>query len=379
MTDLGIGTRDRQAEFVKRVNGSLGKWRVLQMTEAEMIKAQADLISAQQNFIAMLSNTSIPAKETIPHIAESKVERSMENQKEITLSEYTQTFLESKKSTVKPSTYHSYYWMLEKTILPTLGDVALCRIDNRCLQNFADELLKTFSKKSVRDMVGLVKTILTDACINEVIEAKKFMIKYPKSENNDYEILSEVDFKKFEEYLLLHENPHDIGELLLLETGMRIGEMCGLKWENVNFDDRTIKIRRTVQRVYKAESKTSEINIGSTKTSAGERTVPITEKIRDYLKEHKKDGNIYVASGREIPTEPRTHRQYHKRLMRRIGIDYIKPHGLRHTFATRAIQHGVDPKTVSAILGHSNSNITLNIYTSVTEDMLRSGIDKMDG
>lgn len=352
---------------------------VLQMTELEIIKAQADLISAQQNFIAMMSGKGILGKANTSLCAvESDVDELQENQKDITLLEYTQTFLESKKSTVKPSTYHSYYWMLEKTILPTLGDVALCRIDNRCLQNFADELLKTFSKKSVRDMVGLVKTILTDACINEVIEPKKFMIKYPKGESADCEILSENDFKKFEEYLLLHENPHDIGELLLLETGMRIGEMCGLKWEDVDFESRTIKIKRTVQRIYKTESKTTEINVGNTKTSSGERTVPITEKICEYLKEHKKDGNIYVASGKESPMEPRTHRQYHKRLMRRIGIGYIKPHGLRHTFATRAIRHGVDPKTVSAILGHSNSNITLNIYTSVTDDMLRHGIEKMN-
>lgn len=351
----------------------------MHMTEAELIKAQADLIAAQQNLIALLSGKGISGKANAPLCAvENKVDEPKENLKEITLSEYTQTFLKSKENTVKPSTYHSYYWMLQKTILPMLGDVALCRIDNRRLQNFTDELLKTFAKKSVRDMVGLVKTILTDAYINEVIEPKKFMIKYPKSENSDCETLSEKDFKKFEEYLFSQKKPHDIGELLLLETGMRIGEMCGLKWEDIDCDNRTIKIKRTVQRIYNAESKTSEINIGNTKTSAGERTVPITEKICEYLKNHKKDDGVYVASGKETPMEPRTHRQYHKRLMRRIGIDYIKPHGLRHTFATRAIQHGVDPKTVSAILGHSNSNITLNIYTSVTDDMLRQGIEKMN-
>lgn len=347
------------------------------MTEYELIKAQSDFISAQQNYISMLLGASIPAKEASLRNIENKANELQENTKEITLSEYTQIFLKSKKSTVKPSTYCSYYWMLEKKILPMLGEVALCRIDNRRLQNFADELLKTFAKKSVRDMVGLVKTILTDACINEVIEPKKFMIKYPKSESSDYETLSEKDFKKFEEYLFLQKKPHDVGELLLLETGMRIGEMCGLKWEDIDFDNQTIKIKRTVQRIYDSESKTSEINVGKTKTSAGERTVPITEKICKHLKDCKKDSSIYIASGKETPMEPRTHRQYHKRVMEKIGIDYIKPHGLRHTFATRAIQRGVDPKTVSAILGHSNSNITLNIYTSATEDMLRSGIEKI--
>ena len=348
------------------------------MTEAELIKGQADLIAAQQNYITMLLSANVPAKETVPRITESEAGKSQENPKEITLSEYTQTFLKSKESTVKPSTYHSYYWMLQKTILPMLGDVALCGIDNRRLQNFADELLKNFAKKTTRDMVGLVKTILTDACINEVVEPKKFMIKYPKSEKSDCKTLSEEEFEKFEEYLISREKPHDIGELLLLETGMRIGEMCGLKWEDINFSNSTIQIKRTVQRIYNPENKISEMNIGNTKTSAGERIVPITKKVCEHLEKCRKENSIYVASGKENPTEPRTHRKYHERVMKKLGIGYIKPHGLRHTFATRAIRKGVDPKTVSAILGHSNSNITLNIYTSVTDDMLRAGIEKME-
>lgn len=340
------------------------------MTEAELIKAQADLIAAQQKFISMMNfqncNNPIVPKEP-----------TEKQEKKITLSEYAETFLESRKSTTKKSTYNTYIWSLDKQILPILGDVELCKIDNLCLQRFADEKLKSFSKKSVREFVGLVKNILNDACLNEIIEPKKFIIKYPKTENSEYETLSEDDFKKFEEYLLSQEKPHAIGELIMLETGMRIGEMCGLRWEDVNFDNNTIKIKRTVQRIYEPKSKTSEINVGSTKTSAGERTVPITQKISDYLKSLKKDGNMYIATGKDTPTEPRTHRQYHTRLMKKVGIDYITPHGLRHTFATRAIQKGVDPKTVSAILGHSNSNITLNIYTSVTEEMLKNGIERM--
>lgn len=345
------------------------------MTEAELIKAQADLIAAQQNFISMIGigNMQSPAVSISPYqnnIAQQKP-------KEITLKEYSETFMKTLKTTARESTYQSYTWMLNKHILPILGDTELCRIDNLCLQKFTDEKLETLAKKSVRDLVGLVKTILNEACINEIIEPKKFMIKYPKSENTDYKTLTDEEFKKFEEYLLLQEKPHCIGELLMLETGMRIGEMCGLKWEDVNTENKTIRIKRTVQRIYKINEKTTEMNVGDTKTKAGERTVPINERISEYLNSHRRDGNIYVASGKENPTEPRTHRQYHARLMKKIGIDYINPHGLRHTFATRAIRHGVDPKTVSAILGHSNSNITLNIYTSVTDDMLREGIEKM--
>lgn len=347
------------------------------MNESELIKAQADLIAAQQKFIQMITLSGGDVSQLPCGMPEQKQNEPKAQKKEITLSEYVKIFLQNREVTTKQSTYHTYCWNLERYILPVLGDVELFRIDNRRLQQFADEKLKTLAKKSVRELVGLVKNILNDACINEVIEPKKFMIKYPKSENADYRTLSEDEFKLLETYLFLQEKPHCIGELIMLETGMRIGEMCGLKWEDVDIDSQIINIKRTIQRIYKVDNKTSEISIGSTKTSAGERAVPINKQVCEYLKRHAKVGSIYVASGNEYPTEPRTHRQFHKRLLTKVGIDYIKPHDLRHTFATRAIRKGVDPKTVSAILGHSNSNITLNIYTSVTEEMLRNGIEKM--
>lgn len=347
------------------------------MTEVELINAQADLIAAQQNIIDMMSG-KITSGIPIGNMIKKKDIAVQKSEKEITFSQYAKTFLESKKSTTKKSTYHTYVWTLNKHILPELGDVELSKIDNSCLQRFADEKLKTLSKKSVHEFVGLIKNVLNDACLNEVIEPKKFMIKYPKSENSDYKTLSEEEFIKLEKYLLLQKKPHDIGELIMLETGMRIGEMCGLKWEDIDLERGMVEIKRTVQRIYESEDKITEINIGNTKTNAGKRAIPISEKICNYLKMQKRNDDIYIASGKETPTEPRTHREYHTRLMNKLGIEYITPHGLRHTFATRAIQSGVDPKTVSAILGHSNSNITLNIYTSVTEDMLRKGIEKMN-
>ena len=139
------------------------------MTEAELIKAQSVLIEAQQKFISMMSvgNSSDISFNSISKNTEPK-----EDKKEITLAEYAKTFMKSRENTVKPSTYHNYVWMLKKAIIPILGEVEICKIDNRCLQNFADNLLKTLAKKSVRDMVGLVKTILTDAYINDVVEPK---------------------------------------------------------------------------------------------------------------------------------------------------------------------------------------------------------------
>lgn len=344
------------------------------MADEAIIEAQKNLIEAQQNLISVMNNELAVSGEKT---AVSRREMLWEERKETTFSEYVQTFLKGRKSTTKKSTYHNYIWLLNKHIIPDLGDMELCMIDNLCLQEFADKKLQILSKKTVRDLVGLVKNILNDAYINEITEPKKFIIKYPKSENSDYRTLSEDEFKKLEDHLFSQNKPHAIGELIMLETGMRIGEMCGLKWEDINIADRTIRISRTVQRIYDSERQKSELNIGSTKTIKSERIVPVNVRFGKYLKQHEQNAEIYIASGKKTPTEPRSQRAYHARVLKRVGIEYIPPHGLRHTFATRAIQHGVDPKTVSAILGHNNSNVTLNIYTSVTDDMLRRGIEKM--
>ena len=129
--------------------------------------------------------------------------------------------------------------------------------------------------------------------------------------------------------------------------------------------------------LYDSETKKSYINIGETKTNAGTRIVPMTVKLANILKEIRTEEKIYVASGREIPTEPRTLRQAFDRLLDKLEIKHIKFHGLRHTFSTRAIKAGVDPKTLAKILGHENCNITLDIYTSVTKEMLQKGIEKL--
>ena len=157
-----------QVLYVLIVNGFMIMSGVDYMTEAELIKAQADLIAAQQNFISMIGigNMQSPAVSISPYqnnIAQQKP-------KEITLKEYSETFMKTLKTTARESTYQSYTWMLNKHILPILGDTELCRIDNLCLQKFTDEKLETLAKKSVRDLVGLVKTILNEACINEIIE-----------------------------------------------------------------------------------------------------------------------------------------------------------------------------------------------------------------
>lgn len=339
------------------------------MNEAEIIKAQNELILAQQNLISMMrlsGGVNVTDQYGI-----------LPKKREITLSEYARAFLKSRENTAKKTTYNNYVWCLKQHILPELGDTKLYMIDNSCLQGFADKKAKTLSTKSVRDLVGLVKNIMNDACINEITEPKKFMIKFQESEKPDKAILAEDEFKELEDDLFKQNKPHAIGELIMLETGMRIGEICGLKWGDINTTDRTIRICRTVYRIYDPESRKTEINIGKPKTRRSERIVPINKRLNDYLRRHRQDVNIFVASGRENPTEPRLQRANHARLLKKNGITYIPPHGLRHTFATRAIRCGVDPKTVAAMLGHTNSKITLDIYTSVTEEMLRSGIDKM--
>lgn len=104
----------------------------------------------------------------------------------------------------------------------------------------------------------------------------------------------------------------------------------------------------------------------------------MTETLYETLKERRQEPELYIASNREEPTEPRTLRQGYSRRLKKWGIEYIRPHDLRHTFATRAIENGVDPKTVAALLGHSKCDITLDVYTNTTDRMLSNAIKKMN-
>jgi integrase len=342
------------------------------MDERYILLAQNSLILQQQAFIKYLIEANT---------RDEPVKRQGDEGNEVVsvlFKDYARQFLERKKAVTRKSTYTTYLWQIEKRIIPYFGNMPLESIDNRVIQSFVNKEAKTSAVKSVREYAARVKEILNEAAEEEVIKSHlNIRLRYPMKGDAGYQVYNNEEYEALRRYLLVDKTPAATGILIALTEGLRIGEVSGLKWEDVDFKNRTIEIKRTVYRVYNTITSRSEIVIGPTKTKAGNRVIPIHGDIETELLSRRDEPDIYIASGREYPLEPRTLRQNYIRKIKKAGVRYIKFHDLRHNFATRAIERGMDPKTLSAILGHSNSNVTLNIYTSVTEDMKRKGMGLM--
>ena len=159
---------------------------------------------------------------------------------------------------------------------------------------------------------------------------------------------------------------------------MRIGEVCALKWEDVDFNQKVISVKHTVGRVYNCELKSTERISSSPKTRNSYREIPISKQLLISLKIVKKTSvSIFVVGNSTYSKEPRSYRDYFSRLLTRLNIPHIVFHGLRHTFATRCIESQCDYKTVSVILGHSNVATTLNLYVHPNLNQKKKCIERM--
>lgn len=162
---------------------------------------------------------------------------------------------------------------------------------------------------------------------------------------------------------------------------VRIGEVCALTWDDIDTDNGIIHIRKTIQRIYINDNgtKKTELLIDTPKTATSMRDIPMIKDLYDLLKPLKKvvRNDYYVLTNDAMPTEPRTYRNYYKKLLNTLNIPPIKFHGLRHSFATRCIESKCDYKTVSVILGHSDISTTLNLYVHPNYDQKKKCIDKM--
>lgn len=188
------------------------------------------------------------------------------------------------------------------------------------------------------------------------------------------EILNKNDHKKIISYIQENFTFKNFGIYICLSTGMRIGEICGLKWGDIDIEKGIIKIRRTIQRIYVIDEghKHTELITDTPKTKNSLRDIPISSELLKMIKSLKKlvNDNYFVITNELKPTEPRTYRNYYKRFLKRLNIEDMKFHGLRHSFATRCIESKCDYKTVSVILGHSNISTTVDTKNRHTKENL---------
>lgn len=287
-----------------------------------------------------------------------------------------------KKLYVKKSTYSAYILLIENHINPYFADKE--QITEEDVQQFVlMELNKGLSQKSIKDIIIVLKMILKFAVKQKLLAYNEIEIKFPTvGEKTELEVLNKNDHKKIINYLHDNFTFKNLGIYICLSTGMRIGEICGLLWSDIDIENGIIKVRRTVQRIYVIEEgkRHTEILIDTPKTKNSIRDIPMTNELYKIIKPLKKivNDNFYVITNEVKPTEPRTYRNYYERLIKKLEIPKLKFHGLRHSFATRCIESKCDYKTVSVILGHSNISTTLNLYVHPNIEQKKKCIDQMN-
>ena len=198
----------------------------------------------------------------------------------------------------------------------------------------------------------------------------------PTSLKTDLTILSLEQQKKLEAALLSDLDMTRAGIFISLHTGLRIGEICGLAWEDVDLDSMVIHVRHTVARI-KVDNTTALI-LDTPKTKASKRDIPISSMLLPVLQRLKRiSSNGFVMTGTNEFMKPRTFEYRYHRILDATGIVSVNYHALRHTFATRCIEVGVDVKSLSEILGHGNVSITLNTYVHSSLEMKRNQLEKL--
>lgn len=284
------------------------------------------------------------------------------------LEEYAGNFLDRKKNTLKPGTYNLYDGCLRNGLLPFFGKMVLNSIDENCMQEFVAMLSRKGRAISyIQTHIVVLKSILRGAERDGLLKVPPVQIVYPKRRKKEIFVLSDEDTEKLNDYLLDDRKTISTALLVALHTGIRIGEMCGLRWSDIDFRKKCIHIQRSVKNYYVQAERRCVREIGETKTIYSNRRIYMTDDFADILQKRQGTGFIYTGTDRYIDTC--SARQALNRRLNKLDIPHVRFHALRHGFATRAIQKGVDPKTVAAILGHAHCNITLDIYTSCTSEM----------
>ena len=299
----------------------------------------------------------------------------------LTFYNVAEQWLMSAKLRVKPSSYANYVNIVNKHLLPTFSRTLMANLSAAMVDAFIIQKLQNgrlngkggLSKKSVRDIMAVFRSILAYTSREYGIREVHFTM--PKTEPKQIDILNLEERNKLVRFLSTNLDRTNVSILLCLYTGLRVGELCGLRWEDIDLDNRQITVKRTVQRVN--QSGKSEIIVGTPKSRSSVRTIPIPDFVSDILAKFKNASCTYLITGSQTPTEPRTMQNRFRRILAESKVRRVNFHMLRHTYATLCIENGFDPKTLSELLGHADASITLNRYVHSSMQMKREYVSRL--
>lgn len=302
---------------------------------------------------------------------------------QLTFKDLYKSWVVYKRQFVKKSSLSSYQLLIENHLLPVFGEAK--HIEDQLIQDFVlDKILGGLSQKTVKDIIIVLKMILKYGVKHKLWkEVPVFDIIYPADhDKKSIDVLSKADYKKAKDYIKENLTFRNLGVLICLSTGLRIGEICALKWSDIDIQEGVLHVQRTIQRIYSIDEdgkRHTELIIDSPKTKNSYRDIPLSPDLIKIFKAFEKILNpeFFVLTNEVKPTEPRTYRSYYYELMQRMEIKAIKFHGLRHSFATQCIASKADVKTVSVLLGHSNISTTFNLYVHPDMEQKKAAINQL--
>ncbi len=294
-------------------------------------------------------------------------------------------WLESNRIKVKASTENKYRYMVELHIKPLLGDYEISQLSTQIINDFlstklsGDNNTKQLSPSYVRTIAIIINSALKFASDAGIYEKTKCVINKPQVPKRELQILTLEEQNKYEEIFKEDNSLVALGSLIAIHTGMRIGEICALQWSDVNLSENLIYVRHTVTRIKNDDNTTkTKLIIDSPKTISSARVIPVSSALQPLLSEaYKNRVSDFVVSNKKTCIDTRTFDYKYRKILTSKGMKPVCFHTLRHTFATRCVESGVDIKSLSEILGHSSVSITMDIYVHSSLDNKRNQLEKL--
>ena len=302
----------------------------------------------------------------------------------------SECWLQEISTELKESSVIKYEDILRCYILPKFGDMELSEITNENLIHFVNDL---------RTAGGVDKKGLAPSTVSEIITTLNSLRVYAmkrdltvifnpecvtvKRDKNIIRVFSIAEEQLLITYLLANMDLTALGILVCLYTGIRVGELCALKWDMIDLKERTMCISKTMQRMRERSGKSgknkTEVRILEPKSIHSARTIPITDTLLKLLKQYYTPGAFLLSGDKEHFVEPRVMQKRFKRILKNCGIQDANFHATRHSFATRCVELGFDAKTLSEILGHASVTITMNKYVHPTMELKAEHMERFSG
>ena len=284
---------------------------------------------------------------------------------------------------IKESSLANYRMKIEKHIIPKFGDLHYCELTAEKVQSFISGKLKCgLSPKYVADIVILMKSVFRHASRTRGLPNPLEYVELPKRKSTEVQLLSRNQQKTLQTYLLNNMCLSSLGILLCFYTGLRIGELCALKWEDIDFENGIINVSRTIQRIQNIGRSgikcCTKLIISEPKSASSNRKIPIPDVILSYLLKYKSEVEFFMLSGSIKPVEPRVMQYRFAVILKKADLPSVHFHALRHMFASNCIACGFDVKSLSEILGHSSFDITLNRYVHSSMEQKRKFMSKLN-